>query len=48
MFKVFIDKARIVAQFLKRVRDEFAEAQQHMVPVWLTALAVASGAARWI
>jgi hypothetical protein len=48
MFRVLIDKARVVAQFLRRVRDEFAEAQQHMVPLWLSALAVVSGSARWI
>ena len=48
MFRVLFDKARVVARFLKRVREEFAEAQQHMVPAWIAAVLVISESARWI
>jgi len=48
MFRILIDKARLVARVFRRLRDEFAEAQQHMVPVWLTVVAVVSGSAQWI
>jgi len=47
MFRVFLDKARVLARLLKRLHEEFAEAQQHLVPAWL-ALAVVSGSYRWI
>lgn len=48
MFRILIDKARLVAQVLRRLREEFAEAQQHMVPVWFTAVALIAESTRWM
>lgn len=47
MFRVFLDKARVAARYLRRVWQEIADAQQHLVPVLLAAGVVALGVARW-
>ena len=48
MFRKLIDTARVVGQFIKRIRDEFAEAQQHLVPVGLAAATLLVESTRWL